>query len=143
MQNAAGQNDIERIVKRLSLPVMDKALTHTELEKLLKDRRKKDTSGSGDYAALTLALLAIKARLGESALFAGDTVRAYLTDLLPRIGEMRRLSALVFDTDAASLLQNEPHKALDKLKARGISNYEAEQLVECFLTAYAVKVVSE
>jgi hypothetical protein len=140
LQNAVGQRDIDRIIEKLSLPIRDNALTHKELEKLLKDRRKNGLSDNGDYAVLTLALLAIKARLGENALFDGNTVRAYLTDLLPKTNEMRRLSALVFDTDAINFLRNEPHKALAKLKARGISSYEAERLIECFAVAFAVTV---
>jgi hypothetical protein len=141
MQNAVGQRDIDCIMTKMSLPIgSNDALTHRDFEKLLKDRRKNGLSGNGDYAVLTLALLAIKARLGENALFHSDTVRAYLTDLLPQINEMRQLSALVFGTDAINFLRNEPHKALDKLKARGISSYEAERLIECFAVAFAVTV---
>jgi TPR repeat protein len=137
----ADQRDLERLLGDLSLPpVRDKRYSYKELEQALKDRRKSEFADNSDYAALTLALLAIKARHGSAALFSDETVRAYLTDFLPKIREMRRLSALVFDTDAITYLRGEPQKALRKLKARGLSGCEAERLIDCFGLAFAVTV---
>jgi TPR repeat protein len=136
----ADQSGLAQSLKDLSLPVREKEYTLKELEKALKNRRKGEPADNSDYAALTLALLAIKARLGGAALFDGETVRAYLTDRLPDIREMRRLSALVFDTDAITCLRNEPQKAFRKLRGRGLDKYEAERLMDCFAVAFAVIV---
>jgi TPR repeat protein len=106
----------------------------------LHGKRKDGFYDDDDYSALTLALLYIKSRRGSAALFDGDIVRAYLSDLLPRVREMRLLSALVFDTDAINHLRDDPKKAFELLKARGVNIAEAERLIGCFADAFAVRV---
>ena len=142
LQTAAKNRKVAQLLKKLSLPVKESGqdLTYEDLNSALREKRKEGLFYDNDYSVLTLALLLIKVKRGSAALFDRDIVRAYLTDFLPQINEMRRLSAFVFDTDAIDFLRNEPEKALNKLKARGISPYEAEQLIECFAAAFAVTV---
>jgi len=136
---AKGQETMQ-LLHQLSLPTKNEPLTYGEIKRALHDKRDNGYMDSDDFAALAIALLLIKTKRGTAALFDRDIVRAYLTDFLPNVREMRLLSALVFDTDAISYLWSEPQKAFGMLRKQGVTPAEAEQLIDCFVAAFAVRV---